>query len=572
MSPFAVLRCLAELALACACAAAMAAPDAGSLLQQLESQPAPTLRAQPPQTPTAPTPPAAADTGAVLHVNTFEIEGNQLLTKAALQRALSGFAGRDLTLTQLQEAAWVLVQTYRQAGWLAHAFVPPQEINQGIVTIQVVEATLGAVQLNYPAQSNLPQPLIQSMVGAGLRIGQPLNLQAMDRLILLLGDVPGVQATATFSEGDRNGSTDVLIVLTQTERTDAQVVADNFGAVSTGSARVSANLTVRSPAGWGDALSLQAVGSEGSTYGRLGYSVPVGAQGWRAGLHASSLSYQLLGSFAALQASGTAQTAGFDITAPLVRTTDTSLHWQFNADHKTFSNQALSNDVSQVQTVSSYHLDVFRTGLNANWSDQFLGDAQNSANLSWSWGEADLRGSPHETRDTSGAHTAGSFQKINLGYNREQYLWSTVTGYLQLGAQFADRNLDSSENLYLGGSSGVRAYPGNEAGGSAGYTLTMGLKHRIDSTWTVNGFADWGTVRVYQDNATAAGAALTTVNTQTLQGVGVALTWRDGRSREVTATWSRRLGDNPNAKSDTGADSDGTLVLDRFWLSASWMF
>jgi len=569
----AVLRCLAAPLLVCAGTAALAAPDAGSLLQQLESLPAmPLSRGQALPTPAVPTPAAQGEPGAVVYVKAFAIEGNQLLDTASLQRALAGFTGRELTLSQLQEAAWVLVQTYREAGWLAHALVPPQEIEQGVVTIQVVEAKLGAVQLNYPPQAKLPESLIQSMVGAGLRLGQPLNLRAMDRLLLLLGEVPGLQANATFSEGDRNGSTDVLITLAKTESIETQWVVDNFGALSTGSTRLSVNSTVRNPLGWGDALSLQAVGSEGSVYGRFGYSVPVGARGWRAGLHASNLSYQLMGSFAALQASGTAQTAGFDISAPLVRTQSNSVSLQLSADHKSFDNQALAADVAAVQTVSRYHLDVFRTGLNALWGDDLLAPAQNTASLQFSWGDVNLAGSPNQARDATAANTAGGFQKLSLGYNREQALVGALSGYLQFGAQFADRNLDSSESMYLGGSSGVRAYPSNEAGGSAGYTLTMGLKHRIDGTWTINGFADWGTVRVYQDNASASGAVLTTLNTQTLQGLGVSLTWRDMRNHEVTATWSHRQGDNPNAKPDTGADSDGTLVLDRFWLSAAWMF
>ena len=568
MSFAAILRCVALSVLACVGAAAVAAPDAGSLLQQLESQTLPAARTQTLQTPTESSPTAAADSGAVVHVSAFDIEGNQVLGSEALQQALTGFVGRDLTFTQLQEAAWVLVQTYRKAGWLVHALVPPQEIDHGVVKLQVVEAKLGAVQLKYPAQSSLPQPLIQSMVGAGLRIGQPLNLQAMDRLLLLLGDVPGVQANATFSEGDSNGTTDVLIALTQEDTLETQLVLDNFGAVSTGSTRLSVNTTVRNPLGLGDALSLQTVGSDGSAYGRLGYSVPVGAQGWRMGLHVSSLSYQLTGSFAALQASGTAQTGGFDITAPLVRSQASNLNLQFNGDHKAFDNQALTGSLADVQTVSRYHIDVFRTGLNANWGDELLTPAQNASNLQLSWGEVDLRGSPNEARDASGAHTAGSFQKINLGYNREQYLTSTLTGYMQIAAQFADRNLDSSESLYLGGASGVRAYPGNEAGGSAGYTVTMGLKHRIDSTWTVQGFADWGTVRVYQDNADAEGAPLSALNTQTLQGLGLSLTWHGAPGRDISATWSRRVGDNPNAKPDTGTDSDGTLTIDRLWLSA----
>jgi hypothetical protein len=40
----------------------------------------------------------------------------------------------------------------------------------------------------------------------------------------------------------------------------------------------------------------------------------------------------------------------------------------------------------------------------------------------------------------------------------------------------------------------------------------------------------------------------------------------------MSATWSRRLGHNPAANPNTGADSDGTRTLNRLWLSASLNF
>ena len=92
-----------------------AAPDAGSVLQQIEARPGGLISSPKLQTPQVPTPPAAGQDAAVLRVNGFRIEGNGLVDAQTLQDALKGFTGRDLSLTQLQEAAWVLVQTYRQA-------------------------------------------------------------------------------------------------------------------------------------------------------------------------------------------------------------------------------------------------------------------------------------------------------------------------------------------------------------------------------------------------------------------------------------------------------------------------
>jgi hemolysin activation/secretion protein len=552
---------------------AWAAPDAGSVLQQIEARPGGALIAPRLQTPQAPTPPAAGAGGPVVRVNAFDIEGQTLLSPLTLQNALTGFTGRDLSLTQLQEAAWVIVQTYRQAGWLAHAFVPQQEIERGVVKLRVVEARLGQVRVDYPQDSTLPRAHIQAMADTQLTPGQPVNLQQLDRLLLLLDDMPGTVATASFSEGAQAGSTDVLLVLGHEKALNLNAMLDNFGSVSTGRSRASASLWLGNLAGSGDILQLQAISSEGSRYGRVAYSLPVGLQGWRASVHASGMHYHLVGSFAALQASGSAQTWGAELTAPLVRQPAHNLSAQLSADRKTFNNLALaSTGATEASTVSHYRLDALHAGLSGNWLDQYLTPAQNTVSVQATRGEVNLTNSPNAEADTNAARTAGVFYKLNANYNREQSLTGQTSWYLQAGAQWANRNLDSSEKLYLGGAAGVRAYPSNEAGGSSGASLTTGLRHRLSQAFTLNAFGDWGRIQAYRNNAKAAGGELTGLNTQSLKGLGLTLNWRDTQGRELSATWSRRQGSNPAANPNTGADSDGTRTLNRLWLSAALNF
>jgi hemolysin activation/secretion protein len=271
--------------------------------------------------------------------------------------------------------------------------------------------------------------------------------------------------------------------------------------------------------------------------------------------------YHLVGNFADLQGKGSAQTWGSDLTVPLIRQPERNLSWQLTADRKTFDN-----------IDSNYRLDVLRTGFTGNWFDRQFSAAQNTASVQASWGKVNLTDSPNAEADTVGARTAGVFYKLNANYNREQNLTGQTSWYLQAGAQWANRNLDSSEKLYLGGATGVRAYPSNEAGGSLGATLTTGLRHRLDQAWTLNAFADWGRIQVYRNNAKAAGGELTSVNTQSLKGLGLSVNWRDMQGRELSATWSRRHGSNPAAQPNTGADSDGTRTLNRLWLSAALNF
>ena len=569
----AALRCLSLGLLAYLPTVAWSAPDAGSVLQQIEARPSSASAAPQLQSPNETSPPAASTDGPLIHVKAFHIEGAKLLSPQILQDALASFTTRELSLTQLQEVAWVLVQTYRNAGWLAHAFVPPQEVDQGLITLRVVEATLGQVRLEFPADAKLPRERIRAMADAHLVSGQPINLHQTDRLPLLLDDIPGVRATISFVQGQQTDTTDVLVYLGESKAFDASLVLDNFGALSTGSTRVSANVSINNPGGWGDVLQVQTVKTEGSRYGHASYSVPIGLQGWRVGVHASDMRYELVGDFAALQANGSALTWGADLSAPLVRQAEHNLSWRLSTDHKRFDNLALANgQASEPTTASNYRVDVLRSGLTGNWFDQSLTAAQNTASVQVSLGQVDLTNSPNAERDKSGARTEGSFAKINASYNREQSINGRTSWYLAAGAQWANGNLDSSEMLYLGGASGVRAYPSSEGGGAAGYTLTSGVRYRLDNAITLNGFADWGRIQVYQNNQAANGQELSSVNIQNLQGLGLTVSWRDAQGRELSATWSRRLEHNPAARIPNGTDNDGTLILNRLWLSAALIF
>ncbi len=64
-------------------ALALAAPDAGSILQQLEARPGGLLVAPRLKTPQVPTPPAFDQGGPVVRVNAFRIEGATLLVDAS---------------------------------------------------------------------------------------------------------------------------------------------------------------------------------------------------------------------------------------------------------------------------------------------------------------------------------------------------------------------------------------------------------------------------------------------------------------------------------------------------------
>ena len=127
-------------------------------------------------------------------------------------------------------------------------------------------------------------------------------------------------------------------------------------------------------------------------------------------------------------------------------------------------------------------------------------------------------------------------------------------------------NLDSAEKFFLGGESGVRAYPASEAGGADGHLLNLELRLQMPEGFRVTAFYDHGRVRVNHDNAAAVNP-----NIVALKGRGLALAWRSDFGLELKATWAQRIGENPNPTA-TGNDQDGSKIHNRFWFTAKLPF
>lgn len=536
-------------------------PDAGALRQQIEQdrQPAaiqPMLPAKPAE------PPALArPQGVVLTVTAFHFSGNTLLGSEQLQNAVADFLHRPLDYTALQAAAAAVAEVYRQSGWVVRAYLPEQDIADGIVTIRIVEAVFGGSRIEGDEPRRVRLDRIQNILNAHQKAGEFLNEDKLDRALLLAGDLPGVGVSGTLREGLRPGETDLVLRFTDDKPVRGYVVVDNSGSRSTGEARANAEINLNSPLGLGDQLSSSLNHSEGSDYLRIGATFPLGPQGWRLGANASVFNYRLVTpEFTALDGRGSSEGAALEASYPLVRTRLKNLYFSVNAEHKTYDNR------SKGSVISHYGSSTLSLGLSGTLLDK-PGNA-NSAALTLTSGQLDLGGSPSQANDAASTRTHGAFNKLRYSVSRQQVLNRDWSVYLACSGQWADTNLDSSEKFFLGGATGVRAYPANEAGGATGQMINLELRRRLPGGLTLSGFYDAAQAVVNHHN-NFADAAL--VNDILLRGLGLALAWQADSGLNIKGSWSRRVGDNPNATT-TGNDQDGTRVTDRFWLNASLTF
>jgi hemolysin activation/secretion protein len=549
-------------------------PDAGSLLRDIEKNQVPLIPKAIPK-PEVKKESKAPSAEAKLLVKGFKFQDNQKVSSEDLQAIFSKYINQTLTVSELQNIAAEISLIYSDRGFVAQGQLPKQDVTDGVITIQILEAKFGGSVFDEEQKKLLKsvQPeLIQKIIGERLIVGEAININDLDRALLIADDLPGVAVQGSLMAGEKEGETLVLIQAVDESSFYGDASVDNHGSRSTGNFKKNANLTFVSPFNFGDQFNLSVLNTQGTNYGRLAYSVPVGFNGLRLGVNASHMQYKVVTPESqSTQPKGSSDVVGIDAQYPLMRTKSQNLYLQTAYDLKYFKNEAIQTSIHEV--TSHYRVNVLSMGLSGNQYDGFLGGGFLSGSLNFGVGAVDLSGSTvaNQTGDAAGANTSGAYTRFRWNLSRQQNLIDDLSLSAALSGQKANKNLDSSEKFYLGGISGVRAYPNSEGAGSEGQMLNLELRQRLSENFTASAFYDWGRVQQYDNNAKADGTPNSTLNKYNLSGYGFALNWVGPRQLSLKAIWARRIGNNPYPTA-SGNDQDGSYKRDRYWLSANIPF
>ncbi|QKH36229.1 ShlB/FhaC/HecB family hemolysin secretion/activation protein [Achromobacter pestifer] len=532
-------------------------PDAGRAFRDLESAlPAmpSTTRAPDVELP-EPQPPARASgdetAGPSVLVREFRFEGNHAVDGATLQALLADLAGSELMLPGLRAAADRITAYYHDQGYvLARAYLPPQDIDAGVLRITVLEGSYGEIDLKNRSRVRdavLEQPL------STLRSGDAVQARELEQALLLLSDLPGVVVKGTLRPGAETGTTSLLVDAQPGPLIFGSVDADNFGGYYTGEYRLSGSIGINSPLGLGDQLHLRLLSSDrDQRYYNLAYQLPLGPWSTRVGVGASRMRYGLGKRFEPLGAHGRADVSTVFIQQPLVRSRSASLRLQLQHERK-----RLADSMDLFDLTSRKRVGLWTVALTGSNADGWFGGGQSALHLSHSRGRLRLGDAQAEREDRQTVRAGGWFARTNLSASRLQNLAGRLQLFARLDAQWASRNLDSSEKFSLGGPYGVRAYPLGAASGDEGWLASAELRYQLAPGWQLSAFADRGGVRINkrrwtrEDNGVDLGAA----------GIGIT---QFGSNHQVSLSVAWPMGRQLLA---TQADQEP-----RFWLQASRYF
>jgi hemolysin activation/secretion protein len=542
---------------------AQSAPDAGSLLNQIQrSFPAPRLPEVGPESP-PPKVELVEPKGPTITVKAFGFQGNLLIPSAKLASLLGKYVGRPLTFEELRNAAAEISLYYRSQGYVATVSVPKQEVKEGVVTFRVLESRFGDVIVDPASDGRLDPELLKEIVRHAMPAGAPTDMRLLDRGILLAGDLPGANVTGGLAAGTEEGRSDLVLLSRRKPLWSGSLSVDNSGSRSTGEARALGSVSLASPQGRGEQFTVDVLKSEGARYGRLGFGLPVGYEGSRVSFGVSRMDYELVSAeYLAARLAGQSTSWNAEYVRPLARSRVFNVNFTAGVDAKAFHNTAAST------VISDYGLRSASAGFTANVYDGWLGGGVSNAQLLWTVGDLDLAGSPNQASVAATTRAEGRYQKARLVLSRTQNLSESLVLAVSVNGQLASKNLDSAEKTFAGGAGGVRAYPVNEGSGDNGYVAMLEGRWQFAAAWQAVAFVDHARIQVNADNAISGAAAK---NFLSYEGAGLGLSWAGPADSVWRATWSRRIGDNPNPK-PSGADQDGSLRLDRFWLSVAFNF
>ncbi|MEW6150701.1 MAG: ShlB/FhaC/HecB family hemolysin secretion/activation protein [Bradyrhizobium sp.] len=400
----------------------------------------------------------------------IDVIGAHAISRDRIAAVYQTYLAKKVSQANLAAIAGAISELYREAGFhLSRAIVPPQDIADGRVRIQIIEGAIVQAELKGDGAEQFG---VRPMLGPILA-EQPSRLATLERQLFLINGRPGVRITDTALE-EIGGTTGRfrLIVYLKTWHVFSSFGLDNLGSSSVGPWQTYATGAFNSYLTPGDTLSvnLSTIANDPRELGfaRMSYDAPVGVDGLRLG--ASVLYSAVRPGDARRLDSDITTTEAFELRASTVPLQSQSSTLTLTAA-MTFSN------VSEHDLYGPWYNDHIRTAsLTADYRLQDGFGGTNFATASFRQG-LDIFGASHFDDDLlSRAGASSNFSVLSLWFTRHQTLNDAWSIKVSAASQTASRPLFTSQQFYLGGAAFGRGHGAAEISGDNGLAGTIELR------------------------------------------------------------------------------------------------
>ncbi|WP_315436755.1 ShlB/FhaC/HecB family hemolysin secretion/activation protein [uncultured Selenomonas sp.] len=485
-------------------------------------------------------------------IENFIMEAPDLfLDKAELTRILEEGMGENRTMAQLRRTVDTLTSYCRTHGYPAAAvYLPPQDSPDGVVVLRVLPGRYDEIVIEN--NSRLKTPVAQSII-AGLKADDIITTSKLETALYSVSDATGARAVGVLSPGEAFGTSKLTVRIEDSKASNTVFYMENYGSPSTGRYRYGLQETLYNPSGTGNKVSLGTLISNGSLRNfYANYETVVGHGGTTLGLGISRMNYKVGGTLSAIGAEGESLTFTVFGQTPLYHLTDRSLLVRYGYNYRD-----LNDDITAFDLEGKKHSHSIYAGLVG--TQRFTGGTTLSynANLTMGWLGYDslyseILGRLNQTDE-------GMYVKLEADATAAQRLGNMTDFLVKVSGQKASRNLDSSEEFYLGGPNGVRAYAQGEGAGDEGILATAELRyHTPVRGLTFSTFYDVGSVRKSR-------APLSEDNAITLRGWGLAAAYNNPGDWFARVDYARRIGLDESVSAKNNARNRVWFMAGKIW-------
>lgn len=358
---------------------------------------------------------------------------------------------RGITLGQIESIADKITKFYRERGFiLAKAYIPKQEVRDGIVTLTLLLGILGSVEVNNNKLYDVST--IKSVFNDLLTM--PVTSDQIEENLYLINDFPGVVVNGFFEPGYQVGDTKLNINVKNENRYKSNIRLDNHGTKGTGLYRLYLDFQVNNPLGIADLLNasiLTASSPSNTQFWRIFYQTKLFSPRWKLMLGASENQFLVdkseLGT--AQDLSGSVNVVDFGIRYDLKRSRKSNSKFEIkyeniesNLQIGSFSTDALNEKLNNLSLVYSFDF------LNEKSKTLHQGNIKlSTANI--------VEGADVEQDKKFNTFAAGYTM---LSFVKVPFFDSTSRLILRTNLQYAGKKVSSIARSALAGPSRVRGY------------------------------------------------------------------------------------------------------------------
>ena len=385
---------------------------------------------------------------------------------------------------------------YNSRGYfLTRAYIPEQKVKDGVVILQVVEGKLGKIEIKGTEKLN-NEDFVKRL--GRIRDDEAIREQTLERVLLELNDLLGVQVSTVLKPGELPGTSDLVLEVTESRPYRISFDGDNFGSRFTGKNRFGFTGTVGNVLKLGDQFSVRGVRSnEGQNFISPTYLIPVHNSGTTVEVSFTFSEHELGDNLSALAAGGSTNIYSVEVTQPLFRSRTTRFFARGGLELRKFKNELLGG------TSSDDELGDFFFNLGGNHSDSIGGRTFFDVGGQFGFTESDPNRPLNSRAQGRGDVAIGTLSLVR--YQAARVLNSYFL--IKADGQIASARVLSPDQLSIGGMGTVRGFPLSEFSGDNGYHVTAELvipspwkpslgfgKLTLDRVLSMFGFIDHGKV------------------------------------------------------------------------------